>query len=75
MNLDGGEERITAKSEKAAEFALSPDGKWIAFVEGFQVYVTTFAPIGKKQDVGPEREALPVIKVSANAGRVPPLVG
>jgi imidazolonepropionase-like amidohydrolase/Tol biopolymer transport system component len=68
MNLDGGEERVTAKSEKATEFALSPDGKWIAFVDGFQVYVTPLAPFGKKQDVGPSAEALPVTKVSANAG-------
>lgn len=68
MNLDGSEERTVAKSEKATEYALSPDGRWLAFVEGYQVYVTPLAPFGKKQDVGSSAEALPVTKVSANAG-------
>ena len=68
MNLDGGEERTAAKSERATEFALSPDGKWLAFVEGFRVYVTPMAPYGKPQEVGPEADALPQTRVSANAG-------
>jgi imidazolonepropionase-like amidohydrolase/Tol biopolymer transport system component len=68
MNLAGGEEREVAKSEKATEFAVSPDGRWLAFVEGFQVFVAPLPQTGKPLQVGPKAEGVPVRRVSANAG-------
>jgi imidazolonepropionase-like amidohydrolase len=68
MSLDGAEERIAAKSEKATEFAVSPDGRWLAFSEGYQAYVAPFPQTGRTLEVGPKMEAVPVQKLSANAG-------
>jgi imidazolonepropionase-like amidohydrolase/Tol biopolymer transport system component len=68
MTLDGGEERAVAQSEKATEFAVSPDGKWLAFVEGFQAHVAPFPRTGQRLDLGPKAESLPVRRLSKNAG-------
>ena len=68
MTLTGAEEREVAQTEKATELAVSPDGRWLAFVEGFQAYVTPFPQTGKRLDVGPKAESVPVRRVTANAG-------
>jgi imidazolonepropionase-like amidohydrolase/Tol biopolymer transport system component len=69
MNLDGEDEREVVKTEKATEFAISPDGRWLAYVEGFQVYVRPFPRTGRLLEVGPKNEALPQARLSANAGQ------
>ena len=56
------------KSEKATEFAVSPDGKWLAFVEGFQAYVDAAARTGRRLDIGPKADAVPVRRLTVNAG-------
>jgi imidazolonepropionase-like amidohydrolase/Tol biopolymer transport system component len=68
MTLDGDEEREVAKSERATEFAVSPDGKWLAFVELFHAYVVPLPQTGKRVEIGPKGEALPLRKLTANAG-------
>jgi imidazolonepropionase-like amidohydrolase/Tol biopolymer transport system component len=68
LGLDGSEEREVAKSERATEFAVSPDGKWLAFVEGFHAYVQPLVQTGRKLEIGPKAESLPVRKLTVNAG-------
>jgi imidazolonepropionase-like amidohydrolase/Tol biopolymer transport system component len=68
LGVDGSEEREVAKSERATEFAVSPDGKWLAFVEGFQAYVQPLVQTGRKLEIGPKAESLPVRKLTVNAG-------
>jgi imidazolonepropionase-like amidohydrolase/Tol biopolymer transport system component len=68
MDLDGGEPREVVKSELATEFAVSPDGRWLAFVEGYQAYVLPFPQAGRRFDVGPKAEALPLRKLTLNGG-------
>ncbi|MBC7833756.1 MAG: PD40 domain-containing protein, partial [Phycisphaerales bacterium] len=70
MTLDGGggEERTHLVSEAATQYALSPDGKWVAFVERFNVYVAPFVPTGRAVDIGPKSSAVPVKKVAKHAG-------
>ena len=68
MTLTGAEEREVVQTEKATEFAVSPDGRWLAFVEGFQAYVMPFPQTGKRLDVGPKAESIPVRQVTVNAG-------
>lgn len=59
-------------SARAEQFAVSPDGRWVAFVEGFQVHVAAFpdlaAATGKPVGVGPDGGGLPMAKVSDQAG-------
>ncbi|NQD35678.1 amidohydrolase family protein [Permianibacter sp. IMCC34836] len=61
-------ETEVAKSEFATEFALSPDGQWLAFVERFHTYVTPFPQTGKPLSIGPKMDALPVKQLDVNAG-------
>ena len=68
MTLAGGEEHEIVKSERATEFAVSPDGKWLAFVEGFQAYVMALPATGRRMDIGPKSESLPTRRLSLNAG-------
>lgn len=68
MTLDGAQEREVAKSEMATEFSVSPDGTWLAFVEGYQAYLIPLLQTGKQLEIGPKAEALPVRKLSVNAG-------
>ncbi len=41
-------------SEAATEFAVSPDGRWVAFRERFNAYVAPFVPTGKPIEIGPK---------------------
>lgn len=66
--LDGTEKAEIAKSEFANEFALSPDGKWLAFAERFHAYVTPMPSVGKTISVGPKMDALPLRQIDVNSG-------
>src|SRR5262249_20251865 len=72
MELDGHRRREHFKSARAEQFSISPDGRWIAFVEGFKVFVASFPKVGrddqKPRDLGREGGALPLGQVSENAG-------
>ncbi|MEO7793750.1 MAG: amidohydrolase family protein, partial [Thermoanaerobaculia bacterium] len=68
LTLAGAELRTHATSEAATEFRLSPDGKWLAFTERFNVFVTPFVPTGKAVEVGPKASAVPLTRVSKDAG-------
>ena len=56
-----------AKSDFASEYAVSPDGKSLAFVERFHAYVTALPMTGKAVSVGPKMDALPVRQLDVNA--------
>ena len=66
--LTGAELRTHLRSEAAMEYRVSPDGKWVAFREGFAAHVMPFPPVGKPFDVGPKGESLPIARVSKDAG-------
>jgi imidazolonepropionase-like amidohydrolase/Tol biopolymer transport system component len=68
MTLDGAEAREVARSELATEFAVSPDGRWLAFVEGFQAWVVPLPQTGRRLEVGPKAESVPARRLTADAG-------
>lgn len=68
MNLDGGEVREHYTSQWATDYRISPDRKWIAFIERFNVYIAPFVDTGTSISVGPQASGLPVQKVSTEAG-------
>ena len=68
LTLDGKDERTHVTSENATEFQVSPDGRWLAFTERFQAYVMPFVATGKAVDVGPKESALPIRKITRDAG-------
>ncbi|MEO6670740.1 MAG: amidohydrolase family protein [Ferruginibacter sp.] len=65
---DGNEERIHLKSTYGSQFVVSPDEKWIAFVDLWEVYVAAFPRTGKTIDIGSGTKDFPVRIVSKDAG-------
>ena len=68
IGLDGKDQRPHLASENATEFQISPDGRWVAFTERYQAYVTPLTSTGKAVDVGPKASALPLRQVTRDAG-------
>lgn len=69
MTSDGFDERVVAQSELAKEWLLSPDGRYLAFVENQQIYVSVLPLTGKTLTIGPEGSGLPTVKVSQVGGK------
>ena len=68
VELDGSEEIVHLESENATQIAPSPDGRWVAFVERFKVFVAPFPRTGRTVSIGPEGSAIPVKEVSGDMG-------
>ena len=66
--LPGRDEIEHVRSDNATQFAISPDGKWIAFEERYKTYVAPFPRTGRPVDIGPATQAYPVQRVSRDAG-------
>lgn len=69
IDLNERKENAVAKSEFATEFALSPDGEWLAFVERYHAYVMPLPKAGKAVTISPKMDALPVKQLDVNAGQ------
>lgn len=66
--LDGGDQRVHLTSANAGEFAIAPDEKWVAWTERFNAYVAPLVFTGKPVELGPDSKALPVTRVTRDAG-------
>ncbi len=67
-NLNGEDERIHLKSTYGSQFTVSPDEKWIAFIDLWKVYVAAFPKTGRTIDLGSGTQDFPVKIVSKDAG-------
>ena len=68
IGLDASEERTHLTSDEASEYRVSPDGKWLAFRENFHVFLMPFPTGAKAAVASPETKALPVAKLTRDAG-------
>lgn len=68
VRLDGGEERKHLHGIYFTDVSLSPNGRWVAFAEGFKAYVMPLVSTGKEVEFGPKSESLPVKRVAKDAG-------
>jgi imidazolonepropionase-like amidohydrolase/Tol biopolymer transport system component len=68
IKMDRSEEQVIAKGEFTSDYALSPDGAWLAFRERFHTYVLPLPMTGKTITIGPKSNALPVKQLDVNAG-------
>lgn len=68
LEVDGSDRHTHVKTENAQLLRISPDGRWLAWNEGFHVYVTPFMPTGRTVELGPKAEGSPVAKVTRDAG-------
>ena len=68
VRLDGSEEVTHLTSEAAAELRVSPDEEWVAFSESFNAYIVPFVRGARALKIGPNEKALPLRRVTRDAG-------
>ncbi|HLF13452.1 MAG TPA: amidohydrolase family protein [Bacteroidota bacterium] len=68
VGLKGEDRRVHFTSDNAAQFLPSPDARWMAIVERFNVYISVFPKTGKAVQIGPSASEFPLKKVSRDAG-------
>jgi imidazolonepropionase-like amidohydrolase/Tol biopolymer transport system component len=68
VDLSGANPLTHLVGENPAEFALSPDENYVAWVERFQAYVMPFVRSGRTIDVSAGAKAIPQARVSRDAG-------
>ncbi len=66
--LDGHELRHHVASAEAMGFRVSPNERWIAWQEGYHVWVSPFVRTGRTWRLGPKEEGLPRHRVSKDSG-------
>lgn len=68
MDLSGANQRTLYTSQYATQFAPSPDGKWMAFTELFNCYITPMVSTGSAQNLSATNKAIPLSKLTRDAG-------
>ena len=68
INLDGLEPATHLFSKYTTQFVPSPDNKWVAFTELFNVYIMPFTEAGKGLEISAESKAIPLARVTRDAG-------
>lgn len=68
LELDTGKSRVLYQGSTAANYFLSPDQKWVAFLDGFKLFVAPHTLTGRTVELTGESKSLPVKKVSTELG-------
>ena len=68
MDVNGGSVRTHYISQYANQFVPSPDGKWLAFTELFNAYITPLIHTNSSLDLSSTNKSLPLSKVTRDAG-------
>jgi imidazolonepropionase-like amidohydrolase len=63
-DLSGGNERVHATGDLVNDYSVSPDGRFAAFRQNYQAFVTPLMPGTQDVAVAPDSTALPVVRVS-----------
>ncbi|RMH74758.1 MAG: amidohydrolase, partial [Calditrichaeota bacterium] len=67
-DLDGHDVRTHFTSQYATQIVVSPDEQWVAFQELFNVYITPYPHTGQPIELSSQSKAIPVKRVSRDAG-------
>jgi Tol biopolymer transport system component/imidazolonepropionase-like amidohydrolase len=68
VDLHGGDRRVHVTAQYGSEFAPSPDGRYVAWVERFNAYVAPLPLTGAAVALGPGASEVTVRRVSRDAG-------
>lgn len=68
VELDGNDERTHAEGKMLTELRVSPDGRFLGFVEQYNAWVAPFPATGKTVSVGPDTKSIPVRQVARRSG-------
>jgi imidazolonepropionase-like amidohydrolase/Tol biopolymer transport system component len=66
--VNGGGEVTHYTSGYATQFEPSPDGRWMAFSEFFNVYITPMMLTGSAQDLSSGNKSIPLTRLTKDAG-------
>ncbi len=68
VKLDGEDEKVLLKSTYGNQFTVSPDEKWIAFIDLHKAYIAAFPQTGKTIDIGSGTTDFPLKVITKDAG-------
>jgi Tol biopolymer transport system component/imidazolonepropionase-like amidohydrolase len=68
MDVSGANQKTLYTSTYATQFNPSPDGKWMAFTELFNCYITPMVSTGNAQELSATNKAIPLNKLTRDAG-------
>lgn len=68
FDLNGYDKKVLFKSKYANQWALSPDGQWLAFTELHKAYVCAMPAPGQTIDLSADIKSVPAAAVSRDAG-------
>jgi len=69
LRLDMSEEtQVIAKGDQTSDFAISPNGEWLAFRERYRTFVMPLPLAGRAVTIGPKAKTLPLKGLDVNAG-------
>ncbi|WP_144393365.1 amidohydrolase family protein [Pleionea sediminis] len=68
VDLAGKEVRDHYTSNDIVEYRVSPNGKWVAFLEQFDAYVAPFIKTGKSESMGSTTSSVQVKRLSKRSG-------
>ncbi len=68
MDINGNLIRTHYVSQYSNQFVPSPDGKWLAFIELFNAYITPLVNSNSSIELSSANKSLPLTKVSQDAG-------
>ena len=68
VEVDGSDERTHFTLAYATDVVPSPDGRYVAFVEAFNVYAAPFPQTGGAVALSQDTKAIPVARLSRDAG-------
>ncbi|MCP4438311.1 MAG: amidohydrolase family protein [Aureispira sp.] len=68
VNLQGEDEKTHIKSKYANRFVISPDNKWVAFIQLHKAYLAPMPLLGKTLDLDAKTMAVPVRQIAKDAG-------
>lgn len=69
VRVSDGQESEIARGEFISEYSVSPDGRWLGFIDRFHAYVLPLSNTGRPLTVAPRMEGWPVKRLSHNAGQ------
>ncbi|XOV95032.1 MAG: amidohydrolase family protein [Bacteroidota bacterium] len=68
VDLNGEDEKVHFHSQYANQYSISPNGKWLAFGELYDVFIMPWSDNGQTFELTGNTKALPVTKVADDAG-------
>ena len=68
MDVSGANQKTLYTSKYATQFNPSPNGKWMAFTELFNCYITPMVSTGNAQELSAANRSIPLSKLTRDAG-------